>query len=177
MQEKQTLRESYCQRLNTLSPERRNQAKEDLFSALEERLFFYPSVMSFMSFSFEIDMSLVNRFLEKNQKLYLPKLNGDFLDIYQVTSLEKQVRKFSHQFQEPDPTLCQKTTSVSCVLVPAIIWGKLGERIGFGKGCYDRFLQKNSSFHTVGIGFKEQLSLDPIPQENHDQRVQTLCLV
>jgi 5-formyltetrahydrofolate cyclo-ligase len=41
---------------------------------------------------------------------------------------------------------------IGCVLVPMIVGSKSGHRIGYGKGYYDRFLQKCSeNTHFVGI--------------------------
>ena len=41
-------------------------------------------------------------------------------------------------------------------LVPGIVFDKKGNRIGYGKGFYDRLL-KHIECPTIGVGYKEQL--------------------
>lgn len=54
----------------------------------------------------------------------------------------------------PEPQGCDSYAieNIECVLVPMVVGGKNGHRIGYGKGYYDRFLQKcKRSTQFVGI--------------------------
>jgi len=62
-----------------------------------------------------------------------------------------------------------KTTEMvgSVCLVPALVYDADGHRIGYGGGCYDRFL----SFYPgdkLGLARASQLSSNPLPYEDHD---------
>jgi 5-formyltetrahydrofolate cyclo-ligase len=52
------------------------------------------------------------------------------------------------------------------VLVPGIAFGEKGERLGRGKGFYDRYLSHFSGIK-IGIGLSVQV-LDEIPMDSHD---------
>jgi len=60
----------------------------------------------------------------------------------------------------------------SLCIVPGIAFGKNGERLGYGKGYYDRFLESFKG-KTVGLSFEECLS-ENIPMEAHDRKIDYL---
>ena len=53
------------------------------------------------------------------------------------------------------------------MLVPGVAFSKKGDRIGYGKGYYDRYMVRHPEVNTVGICFTCQL-LDDIPAESLD---------
>ena len=56
---------------------------------------------------------------------------------------------------------------LDAVVVPALAFDKANNRLGRGKGYYDRFLKDLSSAVTVGIAFDFQIA-DRLPLEDHD---------
>ena len=73
------------------------------------------------------------------------------MDFYFVTSVN-QLKKGTFSIPEPDSAVCTAVDdSVSGLcLVPGLCYDMHGYRIGFGKGYYDRFLQKFSGT-SVGL--------------------------
>jgi 5-formyltetrahydrofolate cyclo-ligase len=57
------------------------------------------------------------------------------------------------------------------VLVPGIAFDRQGNRLGFGKGYYDRFL-KSTRAARVGIAYSFQVSSEELPVEDWDERVE-----
>lgn len=62
-----------------------------------------------------------------------------------------------------------------CVLVPGLAFDLQGNRIGFGRGYYDRILQdlrkpRNNDVVAIGVAFAFQV-LDALPQGIHDEKV------
>lgn len=56
---------------------------------------------------------------------------------------------------EPQDSMPYSTENIECVLVPMVVGSKNGDRIGYGKGYYDRFLQdcgNNTQFVGVTLG-------------------------
>ena len=53
------------------------------------------------------------------------------------------------------------------ILVPGVAFSRRGERIGYGKGYYDRYIGIHSELLSVGICFECQL-LDVLPAEPQD---------
>lgn len=63
-------------------------------------------------------------------------------------------------------------TKNSICIVPALAFDKNGNRLGYGKGFYDRFLN-NFSGLSIGVTFSELLS-DNLPADIHDVPVNTI---
>ena len=63
-----------------------------------------------------------------------------------------------NQWGIPEPVTGEviPTTQINMVLVPLLVFDRLGHRVGYGKGFYDRFLAQCLS-HTLKVG----LSLEP----------------
>lgn len=58
------------------------------------------------------------------------------------------------------------------ILIPGLAFDRRGTRLGFGMGCYDRFLKDARGFK-VALGYCFQL-LDFVPDEAHDVRLDAL---
>ncbi len=58
------------------------------------------------------------------------------------------------------------------LLVPGLGFSRTGERLGRGKGFYDKYL-KNFNGLKIGICTREQI-LDQVPTENHDVKMDGL---
>ena len=58
--------------------------------------------------------------------------------------------------------------------MPGLAFSKSGDRLGRGKGYYDRFLSKcrenNKNLCTVALAFKEQIT-ENIPTDAHDTKI------
>lgn len=174
---KKDLRSHYKKVLHEIDAIRRVEAEENLLCYLKPRIEKFSHVVSFMSLPHEIDLTRVNQFLIQEKKLLLPKLEGDELEIYQVLDLEKDVEKGKKSILEPIASACKKRNSFDCILVPALAFDESRNRLGYGLGCYDKLLAKNSFVYSIGVGFREQYSHDLLPKEPHDQTLSELCLI
>lgn len=160
-----------------ISPERREEAKKTLLSYLEEFIKPARRVLSFMSLPGEVDLTYVNSYLLREEKLFLNCLEEEGLNSYHVTHLEKETQIGKFQIVEPNPNLCRRETFFDCILVPAIAFDEKGNRIGYGFGYYDNLFNRIPECLTIGVGFREQLSTHELPVETHDKPVKQLCLV
>ncbi|MEN0058600.1 MAG: 5-formyltetrahydrofolate cyclo-ligase [Bdellovibrio sp.] len=59
------------------------------------------------------------------------------------------------------------------LLIPGLVFSKNGDRLGKGKGFYDRTLESCSGVK-VGVCFDFQISTTPLPTESHDVRMDYL---
>ena len=110
--------------------------------------------------------------LQKGKRVLLPKVRGRKIYLGEVTDLGKNVEKGSFGVLEPKET-SKKTTpkGIELVILPGIAFGLKGERIGYGKGYYDRFLRKiPREIPLVGLAYHFQI-VDHIPIKKHDRIV------
>lgn len=160
-------------RRRSLSGVRRSEASLALWENLQGR----GSFLSFCSFQSEIDTSLLNAALASQGRLFLPRVEGDSLIAYQVTDPEKQLIRSSLGVLEPNPALCSPISfsQLESILVPGLGFDRKFFRLGYGKGHYDRLLA-SIDLPSIGIGFKEQLIEEGLPNDPWDVPVQELRL-
>ncbi len=169
---RKTLRETLC----FLNSERKEAASKAacqfLIEHLENSSF---KVLSFASKPFEINLWPLNRFLAKEKRLLLPKIEKDQISVYEVNSVHDLKISYGN-IQEPCPTRCHKLDTfedLSLILVPGLGFDETHHRIGHGKGHYDRFLSSFTEELKWGIGFWEQKK-QRVPVEDHDLALDTV---
>ena len=58
--------------------------------------------------------------------------------------------------------------ALGMIVVPLVAFDRTGARLGYGGGCYDRYLPTvSASCHIIGIAFDEQC-VDRVPTDAHD---------
>ena len=116
---------------------------------------------------------------EEAKRVVYEKL-GDLLKPY------RKVRSFKSFPDEVDlaevnsflgERVCFEEEEFDCILVPGLAFDRQGVRVGRGKGFYDKLLAKYPDVYTIGICYKEQLSLQLLPKEEHDKPVKFVCVV
>ncbi|MGN0521061.1 MAG: 5-formyltetrahydrofolate cyclo-ligase [Eubacterium sp.] len=113
--------------------------------------------------------SCINDTLLLGKKVALPAcIDSDGnMEFYYIESL-KNLKAGSFGVREPDidKQPCVSDFSSAVCIVPAIAFDKKGYRLGYGKGYYDRFLEK---FNSVSIGLcYNELILDELPIGEYD---------
>ena len=101
------------------------------------------TVLTYVSTSDEIDtFGIINAAFANKKRVAVPVTNEDFsLSFYYIDSIkELKVGKFNIlEPQKRDAPVTDFSDSI-CV-IPALCCDISGNRIGYGKGCYDRFLK------------------------------------
>ena len=136
------------------------------------------TILCYASSGSEIDtLPIIRRTLSDGKRLALPRCsdeNGN-MDFYIVNHLSQLV-KGAFGISEPDPAQCEKADGFDnavCV-VPGLSFDRRGYRLGYGKGYYDRFLEK-FTFITIGLCYNELLS-DVRPTDPFDVPVDYIVL-
>lgn len=101
----------------------------------------------------------------KEKTILLPVVKGDELEIRVYTGREC-MQKGSFNIDEPQGEAYNDLTSIDAAVIPGVSFDRHGNRLGRGKGYYDRFLKKLNTFK-IGVCFGFQLS-EEIPHSEHD---------
>ena len=105
-----------------------------------------------------------------DEKVFLlPCVRGDELDIRYFQGKEALQPGEGYAIPEPVGQLFESYNDIDLILVPGMAFDKEGNRLGRGKGYYDKILKQTSSLK-IGICFDFQF-LDHIPTEKHDVRM------
>ena len=110
---------------------------------------------------------LIKRALSDGKIVALPKVVGDDLKFYKI-SLDDNFTKSNFGVEEPEEkeeNFINKN-QIDLVIAPGVCFDKNKNRMGFGKGFYDRFLSY-SDLKTIGICFEEQV-LNELPVDSND---------
>ncbi len=77
--------------------------------------------------------------------------------------------------REPAVKSVVQVRDIDVVLVPGLAFDRRGNRLGRGKGCYDRFLKRlPPRTRTIGLAFDFQI-MPSLPVTAHDTAVDRVC--
>lgn len=149
-----------------LSDIEKREAADEVFSRLEKTAAFLLADRILMYHSLP-DELFTHAFLDKwgrRKHFYLPRVNGVNLEIlpYEESKLELG----SFHIEEPTGDNVVDPSEIELIVVPAVAFDRKGNRLGRGKGFYDRLL-KSTRATKVGVGYEFQL-MDELPVEPHD---------
>ncbi len=138
-----------------------------VFDMLEQSAAFTLAERILMYHSLPDELS-THRFLDKwsdRKRFFLPRVNGVNLDIlpYDRSSL----RFGSFQIEEPQGDETVSIDEIDLVVVPGVAYDRDGNRVGRGKGYYDRLL-KECRATKIGVGYDFQLIEEGIEADPHD---------
>ncbi|MBQ2539100.1 MAG: 5-formyltetrahydrofolate cyclo-ligase [Bacteroidales bacterium] len=108
----------------------------------------------------------VNRWYQQ-KTLLLPCVDGDDLRLRQYTGPE--CLKEGEQFGIGEPTGPEFTdlNSVQMIIVPGVAFDRHNNRMGRGRGFYDRLLKSTPNAYKVGVAFNFQM-VELVPTEEFD---------
>lgn len=101
--------------------------------------------------------------------ILLPCVRGEELDIRYFDGKEKLCPGEGYAIPEPVGKLFTELDRIDMILVPGVAFTGSGERIGRGKGYYDKILKQTKAYK-LGICFDFQL-LEELPMEEHDVKM------
>ena len=108
-------------------------------------------------------------------KCVFPKVDriGNQINFFEISEL-KQLCSGYGKIEEPAfGTLVTDWKASDLILVPALAFDRLGNRLGSGKGFYDKFLSGIPSLRW-GIHFSHRISETNFPTQSFDQRMAKL---
>lgn len=126
------------------------------------------TIVSYWPLSKEVDLTFLNNKYSKNKTILLPDIADNDIYLKQFTS-EDKLETGCLGIKVPVGKEFTKYKEIDLVLVPGIAFDAQGNRLGRGKGYYDRFLKKLTA-HTIGICFDFQ-QFDKIPTNEYDVSV------
>ena len=173
MKEKQIARKKFLEKRKTLTK------KEIMYKShlIEKNLFAFEkfinskNIMFFVSFGKEpFTHEIINKSFS-NKTVLIPKVFGDNLISCRINSL-KELRKGAYGIPEPMEENFFSVKKIDCVLVPGLAFSIKGERIGYGKGYFDRFLEKTIAYR-IGTCFDEFVT-EKIVTDQYDVNVDAI---
>lgn len=131
-------------------------------------------IMLYMPLGNETDTSeIIQRAFSDGKKCIFPVTNpitGEITPYY--ANKGTSFKKGAFSVFEPENNESADVGQIDVFIVPGIAFDRTGTRVGFGKGCYDRFLKYTDA---VKIGFCYDFQIaDCIPADKHDIKMDFL---
>ena len=121
---------------------------------------------------YELDTRpLIKKLLNNNITIALPIIENNNLKFIKWRCSDNLFYSF-HKFYYPQ----NKDTHIvnpKLVIVPLLAYDNLGYRLGYGKGYYDRYFEKNKNINYVGYGFSFQKT-ESLPVEKYDLKLNSV---
>lgn len=133
-------------------------------------------IMCYMDFRNEVmTAEFINFCLFQGRRISIPKIEKvkssgqSKLTAYEINDI-KDVETGAYGILEPVGNTAKRINprELDMICVPGVVFDIKGNRIGYGRGYYDRFLKETgTNCIKVGIAFDIQI-LDSIPSDIHD---------
>jgi len=177
---KRQIRSKILLKLKTQKEEERNRKSRVIKDKLFRTKIFQKAqrVMFYISFDGEVDTQKMIKEAQKLGKIIAVPVCSKNRIIIRPCILHGRVKlkKGPYGICEPAVKKSIAPKDLDLVVVPGVAFDKKGNRLGRGKGCYDRFLKKlNSNIASIGLAFDFQI-LPTIPASSTDVRVNKVIL-
>lgn len=156
-------------RKSLLSQKEKEDAARAAFAALENHASFLMAEKILMYHSLSDELS-TRDFIDKwcaRKSFFLPRVNGVNLDILPYDRSRLALGAF--HIEEPTGDDVHDISEIELIIVPAVAYDRHGNRVGRGKGYYDRMLGETKATK-IGIAYDFQI-VDEIDADVHDVAV------
>lgn len=131
------------------------------------------TLLCYVSFGDEVNtLNILSHALEQNKIVAVPVCidKSGNMDFYIIKSID-DLHIGSFGILEPRINECEKLNDIknAVIVVPALCFDAFGNRLGYGKGYYDRFLQKHSLI-SFGLCYNSLIQKN-VPVDKYDQKV------
>ena len=124
------------------------------------------SILTYVSLKDEVDtIKLVKYSLQEGTKIAVPKCKGQSIEFYYIKSLE-ELEEGNFKILEPKTNKKVSDFNNSICIIPGLAFDKQNNRIGYGRGFYDRFLENYKGIK-IGLAYKECIC-DKIDADEND---------
>ena len=173
MQEvKKQLRKTVAQK-KAQHPEQELMERSGIMHEQLERLPIFQQAQTILLYYSLKDEVQTHAFVEKWSKtknILLPVVVGEDLELRRYTGKKDLRTNGPYNIEEPTGELFTCYGDIDVAIIPGVAFDANGNRLGRGKGYYDRLLPKLNNSYNIGICFSFQ-AFDEIPAEVHDVKM------
>ncbi len=174
MLDKAELRKKMRQMNRSLTAEERARLSAELWGRVEASAAFRAAhtVAFFCSLPDEPDTTTALARWSATKRLVVPRVEGEVMHFYPYRPA--QMASGSFGIIEPEPSERVSPAEIDLILVPGVAFTRAGDRMGRGKGFYDKYLvQLRPDAVKLGICYPHQF-VEELPTEPHDVAVSIL---
>ena len=135
-----------------------------------------PNLLFYASFRNEVStQEALKLHLARNGSLLLPKVNGESISIHRVFDFS-ELNENNWGILEPCSLYkieSQSLKGIKNVLVPGVAFDRDLNRVGFGRGFYDRLFLELPNAFKIALAFENQI-IEKVETEKHDIKMDVI---
>lgn len=173
---KSTIRKNILQKRNLLDDLFIDEASINITKKIlnTKQFLICENLFIFMSMSKEINTRfLIDTAFNYNKKVCVPVVTDKHTMQFSVINKYSEFERKPFGTFEPKVKNFINSDDKTLIIVPGLCYSKLGYRIGYGGGYYDKYLKNNVFLASFGVCLKQFVS-NTIPLENWDEKVDYL---
>lgn len=123
-------------------------------------------ILAYAPLGNEVDIrSVIEEGWRQQKRIAFPKVFGETMRYFEISSFSELEEGTFHVMEpvETNPIDWEE----ALVLVPGVAFDFQGNRMGYGKGYYDRFLEGKPDCKKLGVAYEVQVA-DQLPREEND---------
>lgn len=178
METKKQIRREILSIRDAISKEERKKKSDKIkkqlatFPAFEQA----DQILIYASYGSEVETDTIMELAFQKRKLvFCPRVEGKKMKFYQITDLSQLVSGY-RSIREPQPQRPWQQRQGDLVIMPGTVFDKEGNRIGYGGGFYDRFLESYPQVSTVAIAYELQF-VEPGRIETEETDQKPACII
>ena len=122
-------------------------------------------------------LPLLSHLLKNGVRVCVPKtFSNGYMEAWEVKDLERDFSLGKFGILEPTTGVVVPVNEIELAIVPGVVFDKKGNRIGYGGGYYDRFLQTGNAMKKIGVCYDFQMA-DTLETESTDIPIDALIVV
>ncbi|NMA69105.1 MAG: 5-formyltetrahydrofolate cyclo-ligase [Desulfitobacterium sp.] len=179
-EEKRLLREEVLARRNALGEEERRKMSQEIRRVVSQLEEFKnaSTIMVFLDFGGEVETTdLAQQILDQGKRLITPRCAPKRVLIPAlIKDLEKDLEPGMWGIREPkkEGLIEVDPQEIDCIIMPGVAFDLDGNRLGYGGGFYDRFLERvRPETPRIAIAFHCQI-VDKVPVGEFDKKIHML---
>ena len=170
METKKDIRARILQKRRQMSLEEWKRKTTAIFENLISSPLFWQAdeIYCYVDYQFEVGTrQIMEKAWELQKKVAVPKVEGTEMEFYYIDCFA-QLRKGYAGILEPVTDKRAEGNS-ALVVLPGSAFDRKRNRIGYGKGFYDRYLRQHERCRTIALAFDFQI-VDNVPADPYDIR-------
>ena len=152
-----------------LIKERRMKLSLNYINGASDKIF--EKLLQNEDFKNEVKTDKINNFIKNSGKiLVLPKV----IDKETMIAIEDKNQYIVSPFGNKEPDGEEYRGNIDVIITPGVAFDRDKNRVGFGRGYYDRFFVKHPNAKKIAIAFEKQIIDEGIETDKYDKKVDIL---
>lgn len=175
---KSKIRKEICTKRNQLSNSEWEEKTKYIYEKVVSHPFFIQAdeIYCYIDYKNEVGTrTIIEKAWELKKAVGVPKIIGGEMQFFYINNFS-EVEKGYCNILEPTTNLLAKPfpeQRTVLIIMPGVGFDRERNRIGYGKGYYDRYLDKYSFCHTLAIAFELQV-VENIPVGAYDKKPEVI---